>query len=43
MAQFCEICKQVTNCTDDCRKCLKEEETNKDFYEDLNLEQREQM
>lgn len=28
MAQYCEICGQVTNCTDDCKECLKEEETN---------------
>ena len=26
MAQYCEICGQVTNCTEDCRECLKEEE-----------------
>lgn len=26
MAQYCELCGQVTNCTDDCRECLKEEE-----------------
>ena len=40
MAQYCEICKQVTNCTDDCRECLAEE---KELYEDLLLEQTEQM
>lgn len=25
MAQYCEICGKVTNCTDDCRECLEEE------------------
>jgi hypothetical protein len=25
MAQYCEICGQVTNCTEDCRECLAEE------------------
>ena len=25
MAQYCEICGQVTKCTDDCKKCLEEE------------------
>lgn len=25
MAQYCEIAKTTTNCTDDCKKCLKEE------------------
>lgn len=25
MAQYCEICGKVTNCTDDCKKCLEEE------------------
>ena len=40
MAQYCEICKKVTNCTDDCERCLKEE---KEFYSDLQMEQKEQM
>lgn len=26
MAQFCILCGENTNCTDDCDKCLKEEE-----------------
>lgn len=26
MAQYCELCGKVTNCTEDCRECLKEEE-----------------
>lgn len=25
MAQYCELAKTVTNCTDDCRACLEEE------------------
>ena len=25
MAQFCELAKTVTNCTDNCRACLEEE------------------
>lgn len=25
MAQYCELAKTVTNCTDNCRACLKEE------------------
>ena len=31
MAQYCEICGTITNCTDDCKKCLAEE--NKDEEE----------
>lgn len=40
MAQYCELCGQVTNCTDDCKECLTKE---KELYEDLLLEQQEQM
>jgi hypothetical protein len=29
MAQYCELCGKITNCTDDCKKCL-EEELNKE-------------
>lgn len=25
MAQYCELAKTVTNCTDNCRACLREE------------------
>ena len=25
MAQYCELCNQITNCNDDCRQCLKDE------------------
>ena len=25
MAQYCEIAGKITNCTDDCHKCLEEE------------------
>ena len=28
MAQYCEICGQITNCNEDCKKCLAEEEEN---------------
>lgn len=43
MAQYCKLCGQVTNCTEDCVECLKEEEQTKELYEDLYLEQTEQM
>ena len=48
MAQFCQICGQITNCTDNCQSCLNEmakgEETpQNDLLEDLMLEQSEQM
>ena len=43
MAQYCEICKKVTNCTEDCEKCLEEENRAKELQEDLRLEQTEQM
>ena len=39
--QYCELCGQITNCTEDCKQCI--EETEKDFYEDLLMEQTEQM
>ena len=39
--QYCELCGQVTNCTEDCEKCV--EETENEFYEDLLMEQSEQM
>jgi hypothetical protein len=25
MAQYCPICDEITNCTEDCKKCLEEE------------------
>lgn len=25
MAQYCELAGRITNCTDDCRRCLEEE------------------
>lgn len=40
MAQYCPICNQVTNCTEDCKKCLAEEN---ELLKDLLLEQQEQM
>lgn len=33
MAQYCEICNQVTNCTEDCRECLKEESNEQETTE----------
>lgn len=36
MAQFCILCGHTTNCTDDCDRCLKEEEGgNKMKYQEL--------
>lgn len=32
MSKFCELAGKVTNCTDDCRKCLEEE------FEDNDIE-----
>lgn len=29
MAKFCPMCNQVTNCTDNCKSCLEEIETEK--------------
>jgi hypothetical protein len=26
MAQFCVMCGQVTNCTENCKQCIEEEE-----------------
>jgi hypothetical protein len=48
MAKYCPMCNAYTNCTDNCASCLEEEElqtkTNDDeFYEDLLMEQHEQM
>ena len=31
MAQYCEIAKKVTNCTDNCRICLEEEAKTRDI------------
>lgn len=31
MAKFCEIAGKVTNCTDNCRECLEEEEKVRDI------------
>lgn len=41
MSKYCEICEGITNCTDDCRQCLKEETKmktaaqTKEIYRDL--------
>ena len=29
MAKYCEIAKTVTNCTDNCKVCLEEEQQKK--------------
>lgn len=26
MSKYCPMCNQVTNCTDNCKQCLEEEE-----------------
>ena len=26
MAKYCPMCDQITNCTDNCKSCLEEEE-----------------
>lgn len=31
MAQYCEIARKVTNCTENCRECLEEEEKVRDI------------
>ena len=31
MAQYCEIARKVTNCTDNCEACLKEEKKVRDI------------
>lgn len=31
MAQFCKIAGKVTNCTDNCKRCLEEEEKVRDI------------
>jgi hypothetical protein len=46
MSQYCQICGKITNCTDNCIICLEEEQVDtlsKELYEDLLLEQQEQM
>ena len=47
MAKYCPISKTYTNCTDNCISCMEEEERNhrdsNEFYDDLLMEQQEQM
>ena len=47
MAKYCPISKTYTNCTDNCISYMEEEERNredsKEFYDDLLMEQKEQM
>lgn len=38
MAQFCKMCGQVTNCTENCKHCLEEDEEYND-----NLETKEAL
>ena len=47
MSKYCPISKTYTNCTDNCISCMEEEERNREdsneFYDDLLMEQQEQM
>jgi hypothetical protein len=46
MAKYCPMCKSYTNCTDNCISCMEEEHDHEDdneFYNDLLMEQQEQM
>lgn len=50
MSKYCPICKRVTNCADNCESCMEEEKKNEELmkqkkalYEDLLMEQQEQM
>lgn len=47
MSKYCPMCKTYTNCTDNCISCMEEEEHNhedsNEFYDDLLMEQKEQM
>ena len=29
MAKYCPMCNQITNCTDNCKECLKELENER--------------
>lgn len=31
MSKFCELAGKVTNCTDDCKRCLEEETKTRDI------------
>ena len=31
MAKFCELAGKITNCTENCRECLEEEEKVRDI------------
>lgn len=33
MSKYCPIAKQVTNCTDNCKRCLEEEEKEREHNE----------
>ncbi len=32
MSKFCPMCNEITNCTDNCKNCLEEEERNKNLF-----------
>jgi hypothetical protein len=31
MAQFCKMCGQVTNCTENCKHCIEEDESEEEL------------
>lgn len=33
MSKYCPMCDQVTNCTDNCKYCLEEEEKERKNHE----------
>jgi hypothetical protein len=46
MSKYCPLADQITNCTDNCKECLEDEqkdEPDSKFYQELILEQQEQM
>lgn len=46
MSKYCPICNQITNCTENCTKCMEEEKKNSKKtvdLKDLLMEQQEQM
>ena len=45
MSKFCPLANEFTNCTDNCKSCLEEEQKSKydELLDDLHLEQLEQM
>ena len=39
MAQFCVMCGQVTNCTENCRQCIEDEE--RQHMEDVQAKEKQ--